>query len=256
MPEAIAAAMEEICSRAAEQGSRIWLDAEQQVLQPVLDDWTIELMRKYNRNGKVLVYNTIQAYLKGARANAERHVRLAAEEGWAVGIKLVRGAYIENETRSLIHDTKEDTDRSYNDIASSLIEQRLPHASPTKVLTTYPQAALFLATHNAESVHRILELHRERMAADMPTIQLECGQLQGMADEISYELLQQNEAEAAAKTVKATPAVFKCLTWGSLTECMHFLYRRSVENRGAVVRTRHMAKALRGELKRRLISRG
>ncbi|GME37687.1 unnamed protein product [Neofusicoccum parvum] len=256
MPPPVAAAMDEICAATARQGSRVWLDAEQQALQHCADDWTIELMRKHNRDGRILVYNTIQAYLKRAWENAERHVRLAAAEGWGLGVKLVRGAYIEHETRALIHDTKEETDKSYNDIAASFIAQRLPVSG--EKLEKYPKSALFLATHNVDSVRAALKLYREQVEAGKPTPLLDCGQLQGMADEVSCELLQQNEEYAARSSPelqRTIPTVFKCLAWGSVSECTHFLYRRAIENRGAVTRTRHMAMALRKELWRRLFSR-
>src|SRR3954447_24095398 len=110
MPEAMAKAVDEICIATEKQGSRLWLDAEQQVLQKGLDNWALETMRKHNNAENPIVYNTIQAYLKGSNANLDRHLTLAAQEGWTLGIKLVRGAYIEHETRSLIHDTQKDTD--------------------------------------------------------------------------------------------------------------------------------------------------
>lgn len=108
IPKDLEKALHEICEETAKQGSRLWLDAEQQLLQPGLDEWAISLARKFNRDGKALVYNTIQAYLKNSKANVDRHITLAANEGWDVGIKLVRGAYIEHQIQSLIHLTKED----------------------------------------------------------------------------------------------------------------------------------------------------
>jgi hypothetical protein len=48
MPEVMIKAIDEICIAAQAQGSRLWLDAEQQVLQHGLDDWAIEIMRKHN----------------------------------------------------------------------------------------------------------------------------------------------------------------------------------------------------------------
>ena len=148
MPEALVKAMNEICIATEKQGSRLWLDAEQQVLQHGLDDWAIEVMRKHNKSETPLVYNTIQGYLKGSKANLDHHLTLAAQEGWSLGIKLVRGAYIEHETRSLIHNTQADTDRSYDLIADTLLCRRMPAG---KESLPFPKAALFLATHNAGS---------------------------------------------------------------------------------------------------------
>ncbi|KAH7156621.1 FAD-linked oxidoreductase-like protein [Dactylonectria macrodidyma] len=250
MPEYLETALDEICDKARKRGCRVWLDAEQQALQPVLDEWAIVLMRKHNRNGQALMYNTIQGYLKGARANTERHITLAAQEGWTVAVKLVRGAYIENEIRSLIHDTKEDTDRSYNDIVDMFISRRMPEAAKDM---KFPDAALFLATHNAASAEKGLETHKQRVRAGLSLTFLECGQILGMADELSCKLLQDYEKSVAdPKIGDKSPRILKCIPWGSVGECMGYLYRRAVENRGAVERTQHMAEAMRQELRRRV----
>ncbi|KGO39295.1 Proline oxidase [Penicillium expansum] len=252
MPEAIVKAVDEICIATEKQGSRLWLDAEQQVLQHGLDDWAIEMMRKHNKSETPIVYNTIQGYLKGSKANLDHHLTLAAQEGWSLGIKLVRGAYIEHETRSLIHDTQADTDRSYDLIADTLLCQRMPAG---KNDLPFPKAALFLATHNAASATKAIATHQNRLLANQPTVMLECGQIQGMADELSCELVQNYERalEQSSAANLTVPKAFKCMTWGSVTECMGYLHRRAIENRGAVERTQHMVTALRRELWRRVV---
>ena len=252
MPKVIADAMHDICTKTQQQLSRLWLDAEQQALQPTLDEWTISLMRKYNCGDQPLVFNTIQAYLKGSRDNANRHIIQAAKEGWIVAIKLVRGAYIDNEIRSLIHDTKVDTDHSYNTIADMFISQKIPAGYED---LEFPRTALFLATHNADSTEKAIATYCKRSGAGLPTTAtLECGQIQGMADELSCALLERYEEYTrdphAGKV--PPPGVFKYQIWGSISECMGYLYRRAVENRGAVERTEHMVVALKQELRRRI----
>jgi proline dehydrogenase len=252
MPRVIEDAMDEICRETKYQGSRLWVDAEQQALQPAVDDWTIQLMRKYNRNGEALLYNTIQAYLKGSRANAIRHIQLAAEEGWTVAIKLCRGAYIEHEVRALIHDTKAETDRNYDLIASYFVSQTMP---PEISHLKFPPSALFLATHNAASAEKAVSTYCSRGAAGLPVTQaLNCGQIQGMADELSCQLVQAHEESltSGAGSGFQAPGVFKCLSWGSVTECLGYLHRRAVENGGAVERTQHMAAVYKKELYRRI----
>ncbi|KAJ5783101.1 Proline dehydrogenase, partial [Penicillium paradoxum] len=252
MPAAMAKAVDEICIETEKQGSRLWLDAEQQVLQNGLDDWAIEMMRKYNRTRTPIIYNTIQGYLKGSKANLDHHLTLAAQEGWALGIKLVRGAYIEHETRSLIHDTQADTDRSYNLVADTMLCRRMPAGSGD---LPFPNAALFLATHNVASATKAIATHRQRLLAHQPTIILECGQIQGMADELGCELVQNYEQALKESSVgkSIAPKAFKCMPWGSVGECMGYLHRRAIENRGAVERTQHMVTALRRELWRRIV---
>ncbi|KAM3477340.1 hypothetical protein MY5147_002740 [Beauveria neobassiana] len=252
MPQVVDDALTALCVEAKQRGARLWFDAEQQSVQHGIDDWALELMRRWNGDGQALVYNTIQAYLKGARAVADRHIAAAAAEGWKLGVKLVRGAYIEHEERSLIHDTKADTDASYNDIADKLISQRLPASAGDAA--AFPKASLMLATHNAESAALATATHRARISNGLPTCKLECAQVAGMADELGCELIMNYEntlADQAAANIMA-PKPYKCLTWGSVGECMGYLHRRAIENRGAVERTKHMAAALRKELWHRL----
>ncbi|KAK6206867.1 proline dehydrogenase [Colletotrichum tabaci] len=252
IPDVIRKALDEMCDEARKQGSRLWIDAEQQALQPQLDEWTIDLMRRHNRESKPLVYNTIQSYLKASKANAERHMALAAREGWSLGVKLVRGAYIENETRSLIHDTKEDTDRNFDDITDMFISQRLPPSADASL--SFPSSALFLATHNAASSSTAIANHRRRLLDGLPTTELECGQLLGMADELSCELLDNYDACLADSGLRreAIPKPFKYLPWGSVSECMGYLHRRAVENKGAIEQSAHMLGSLKSELRRRV----
>ncbi|CAI7662380.1 unnamed protein product [Penicillium manginii] len=251
MPEVLAKAMDEICIATQEQGSRLWLDAEQQVLQQGLDKWAIDIMRKHNTSATPLVYNTIQGYLKGSKANLDHHLTLAAQQGFSAGIKLVRGAYIEHETRSVIHDTKEETDHSYDLIADTMLCQRMPEG----VDLPFPNAALFLATHNAASAAKAISKHQELLLSKQPTILLECGQIQGMADELSCELVENYERALKNSTASnvSVPKAFKCMAWGSVAECMQYLHRRAIENKGAVERTKHMGLALRQELWRRIV---
>ena len=254
MPEAIIKAMDEICIATKAQGSRLWLDAEQQVLQRGLDDWAIQIMRKHNRSD-TLVYNTLQGYLKASKANLDRHLTLAAQEGWALGLKLVRGAYIEHETRSLIHDdTKEETDDSYDLIADAMLCQKMPEGAQG---LKFPNAALFLATHNAASAAKAIATYQARLLSRKPTVMLECGQIQGMADELSCELVQNYERAIKQSSAAnlSVPKAFKCLSWGSVAECMQYLHRRAIENKGAVERTQHMVTALRQELWRRFVGK-
>ncbi|KAL2847189.1 FAD-linked oxidoreductase-like protein [Aspergillus pseudoustus] len=254
-PSRIQAAITEICAATAAQGSRVWIDAEQQIFQPAIDVWTIDLMRRFNREGSVVVFNTIQAYLKLSAENVSRHLKLAQAEGWTLGIKLVRGAYIAHDYRSRIHDAKAATDNNYNHIVQSLLTRQFPTGAPTSP-QMFPDVCLFVATHNAESVRKAYSLSRYRMHNKLPTIPVELGQLQGMADEVSCELLAHNSSSDATagqgQGKVAEPGVFKCLAWGSLEECLHFLLRRAIENQSAMERTRHTAVALRREAWRRL----
>jgi proline dehydrogenase len=243
----------EICNQASRQGTRLWIDAEQQVFQRTIDSWTTNLMRKYNRNGKVLVYNTFQAYLKGTPANIEKHLKLTQEEGWTLGIKLVRGAYIASEPRHLIHDTIEDTHTAYNSIIQSLLTQTFPGLDPKK---EFPRVQLMLASHNENSVRKGYETWRSRKENGLSTIKLEIAQLQGMSDEVSCGLVQMRQQMLSGGKTSLDndwyPRAFKCLCWGGTQECIQFLIRRVIENRGSLERTQIWMGGLKKELWRRM----
>lgn len=253
-PPLVREAMAEICHKASSQGTRLWIDAEQQVFQGAIDAWTTDLMRNYNQDGKVLVYNTFQAYLKSTPANIEKHLKLAQEEGWILGIKLVRGAYITSEQRHLIHDTIEDTHAAYDSIVKSLLTKTFPGVDvyPGK---GFPKVHLMLASHNEKSVKAGYATWRRRKENGLPTIELEIAQLQGMADEVSCGLVQmrrqRSDAGKPAPADEWYPRAFKCLCWGGTQECIQFLLRRVVENRGSLDRARLWMEGLKWEFWRR-----
>ncbi|KAK1623192.1 proline dehydrogenase [Colletotrichum phormii] len=247
---ALADAMNSICSLAAERGVCLLFDAEQASLQPGIDDWTMKYMRKYNTvPGQALVYGTYQAYLKSTPKTLSRHLRVAKEEGFTMGVKLVRGAYIGSDPRHLIHDTKEGTDACYDGIAKSLLKKQWGDVLQGDL--QMPPISLVIASHNAESVRRAREICTDGESKT----QVAFAQLQGMADEVSCELVCPTGSEnvreqqgAKSQTVEA----YKYLVWGSTGECMKYLLRRAHENRDAVQRTRSGRNAMFNELVRRV----
>ena len=247
--------MDAILQKATAQNCRIWVDAEQQVLQHSIDRWTIDLMRKYNRNGKGVLYNTLQAYLKASREKLEYQLQLAHREGWTLAIKLVRGAYIENDIRERIHDTKAQTDESYDGIVRDLLSGNVKGVPEQD----FPKMQLFLAGHNAISVSKASNLIRDLQEQGTLKTLPDFGQLQGMADQLGCELLQHGEetlaraSETMGARAVAVPRVYKCLTWGSIQECMQYLVRRAVENHGATGAVKDGMPALARELRRRMI---
>lgn len=239
-------ALEDVCQEAFKRKASILVDAEQQFVQPGIDDIALDLMRKYNKADKATVYNTYQAYLKCTPDVLLGHMRHAREENFTLGVKLVRGAYINSEPRHLINDTKQDTDNSYNSIAQSLLERRYKDLAETSS-PGFPRVDLFLATHNKESALKAYELQRRRAETGLPLTKIQCGQLLGMADDVSCTLLQIGESGEST----TAPEVYKCLSWGTLGDCVSYLLRRAVENRDAVSRTKVEYLALRKEVWRR-----
>ncbi|KAE8154139.1 FAD-linked oxidoreductase-like protein [Aspergillus avenaceus] len=237
-------ALEEISTKCKDRGVGIVVDAESQHFQRGIHRVTLDLMRKYNRDGYAVIYNTYQAYLKSTPTTLANHLTAASEDGFTLGLKLVRGAYMASDERSLIHDTKQQTDDAYNGIAQGALRQEIGDFG-TKATHPFPSVNLFLASHNKESVVAAHHLHQQRIEAKLPTVPVGFAQLHGMSDEVSFSLLQLKGTDGA-------PRVYKCSTWGTMGECLAYLLRRAIENRDAVSRTVDEHKALKGELWRRL----
>ncbi|KAG9754216.1 proline oxidase, partial [Aureobasidium melanogenum] len=240
LPQQMIDALDEIALGCKNRNARILVDAESQRFQWGIMDATIDLMRKFNRNGRALVYSTYQAYLKSTPTTLEKHLTLASDEGFTLGLKLVRGAYINSDERSLIHDTKQDTDDAYNMIAQGALSQQLGSFG-SQGSRPFPSVNLFLASHNKQSVFAAHYLHQKRLRAMEPTVPVGYAQLQGMSDQVSFGLLKLRDNNGTS------PDVFKCSTWGTMSECLAYLLRRAVENRDAVSRTGDELKALRAE---------
>ncbi|KAK0668184.1 FAD-linked oxidoreductase-like protein [Cercophora samala] len=239
-------AIESICVLAQSRGVRLLFDAEQAAVQGGIDKWTVEFMEKYNR-AQPVVYGTYQAYLKSTPETLSRHLQEAKDKGFVLGVKLVRGAYLGSDPRQLIHDTKEDTDKAYDGIAEALLKKDW-EVGPLKGEGEFPGVAMVVATHNRDSVIKAKRiLQQERKTNDVAF-----AQLQGMADEVSCELVAFNQQGAAEKQERAK--AYKYLVWGSTGECMKYLLRRAYENRDAVQRTVGSRDAMRAEVLRRLKS--
>ncbi|KAI4680041.1 uncharacterized protein J4E88_005932 [Alternaria novae-zelandiae] len=245
-PQQMLDALDEIAIQCKARNVQIIIDAESQHWQAGIARTTLELMRKFNRNGKAVIYNTYQAYLKDTPTVLAHHMAEAERDGFTLGLKLVRGAYILSDNRSLIHDTKEDTDNAYNTIAQGALRQQIgSFGASGSSARRFPSVNLFLASHNRESVLSAHKLHRQRSEAGLPTVPVAYGQLHGMSDEVSFSLLAEKGAGGKA------PEVLKCTTWGSMGECVGYLLRRAVENRDAVLRTKDEFTALKKEVRRR-----
>lgn len=267
---ALAQAIDEICACAAARGVRLLFDAEQAAVQDGIDDWALEYMQKYNTvPGRATIYNTYQAYRKSTPGTLASHLAAAEKGGFTLGVKLVRGAYLGSDPREIFNDTKAETDAAYNSIAQSLLRRAWGQVlRPADKASGFPRVSLVVASHNAESVRRA----RAICDAGDAGIQVAFGQLQGMADEVSCELVSARQAGKAASPMAGMERVdeteaeaeagwrarnartldaYKYLVWGSTGDCMKYLLRRAHENRDAVQRTRAGRDAMWAEVVRR-----
>lgn len=165
-----------------------------------------------------------------------------------------------SEPRQLIHDSKADTDAAYDSSVKAMIDAKYVIQAGEQTLADKdpksPTVDLFLASHNQESALSALQWHQKRLSEGLPTVnKIQYGQLLGMADEVSCGLLQKGQetttdTEHSSSRV-AGPDVYKCLSWGTLEDCMSYLVRRAVENKDAVTRTKSEQVATKKELWRR-----
>lgn len=200
------------------------------------------------------MYNTYQVTNLSTPDKLASHLVIAHKEGFIPGIKIVRGAYRSYEQASILTKTKEETDQVYDGVIDALLKRKWN--STLKAPAGYegkpvPEHAVMLATHNDVSIQNALSIRREQAMNGEPLVECSYAQLQGMADEISCELVQASKAVAAGQKNVDKPRAYKAATWGTLEQCMNFLMRRAYENQDAMGRTKETQRAMSSELMRR-----
>ncbi len=221
-----------ICKAAFIKNVPLLVDAEESWMQKAVDELILGMMQKYNVE-KAIVYNTLQMYRSDRLEYLQKIKDLAVNEGFYLGIKLVRGAYMEKENERAIEKeypspiciTKELTDKNYNEAVLFIIEN----------LDTI---ALFMGTHNEKSCYFLMELMEQKGIRPEDT-RIWFGQLYGMSDNISYNLAQKKYNVA------------KYLPFGPVKDVMPYLIRRAEENTSVVGQTNRELELIKAERKRR-----
>ena len=224
-----------IVAKTKELDARIMIDAEQTYLQPAIDFFTRELMREHNRD-TVYIFNTYQCYLRSTPNTLTQDARDAAQHGYSLGVKLVRGAYMDQERAragelgcaSPIHDTKQGTDSAYHAMLDVVL-----------VLVTRDQGRLLAGSHNEETVRYLME----RMALlHITPDKVYFGQLYGLCDPTTFLL------SGSGYTV------FKAIAWGPVEAVLPFLARRAQENTGVLGGDTRELDLLKTEIWRRIFA--
>ncbi|KLO17621.1 FAD-linked oxidoreductase [Schizopora paradoxa] len=265
-----------ICTRAKKRGVRIIVDAEHSWYQPAIDAYTLSLMRTFNKlpsstkasrtfgltttaradtepGVQPLVYATFQAYLRRAYPYLLQSIADAQAGNYALGVKLVRGAYhtqeisshhqqsggkslsISPEAEPPVYLQKSDTDFCYNECVRLLISRVREDvvASQRKSSNSPPTLGLLFGSHNVDSCNLVLDelvrnglaevkdgiIHVPETVAERVTI----AQLYGMRDSLTNSLVE--------KTRCGVPLVMKYVPYGGLAEVMPYLSRRAIENK-------------------------
>ena len=229
---AVKSRFERICDAAADNQVRLFIDAEETWIQPVLDSWTFEMMCKYNTQ-RAIIYNTVQMYRHDRLAFLKTLGDAAQAQGIIYGVKLVRGAYMEKERDraqkmgypSPIQPDKTAADRDYNEALRFMVDH---HA----------YFALCAGSHNEESSMLLTQLMAEKNLENSNE-KFFFAQLLGMSDHISYNL-----ANAGYNVAKYVP-------FGPVKEVLPYLLRRADENTSVAGQTGRELGLISAELKRR-----
>lgn len=220
------------CKAAFEKDVLLLIDAEESWMQDAADAVVTDMMRKYNQQ-KAIVFNTLQMYRWDRLDYLKQLHEQAKAEGFHIGMKLVRGAYMEKENeraagkglKSPICVSKEATDINYDAAVLYMIEH-------------LDQMAIFAGTHNEESSYKLMQLLTEKgISKDDKRIFF--GQLLGMSDNISFNL--------AAHDYN----VAKYLPFGPVRDVMPYLIRRAQENNSVAGQTSRELTLIEKEKERR-----
>ena len=224
--------MYSICEVAAEKNIGVLVDAEESWIQDPVDRLTMEMMEIFNKE-KVIVYNTIQLYRHDRLHFLKLSHRIALQQGFMLGLKLVRGAYMEKERArakergyaSPIQPDKESTDLDYNEALSYCID----HLNEISVI---------VASHNEESNLIAAKLLDEKGFPHNHQ-HIHFSQLYGMSDNVTFNLAGEGFS------------VSKYLPFGPIRDVIPYLMRRAQENSSVSGQTGRELSLIKKELKRR-----
>jgi proline dehydrogenase len=201
-------------------------------MQDAADDLVAEMMAKYNTE-KAIVFNTLQCY-RWDRLDYLKKLHVDAKvKGFKIGVKIVRGAYMEKENDRAkefgyptpICATKADTDTNFNDTLRYIFDH-------------LEDISVFLGTHNEASCLLAMEIMKTKSIAIDDT-RVWFGQLYGMSDHISFNLASEGYHVA------------KYMPFGPVKDVMPYLIRRAEENTSVAGQTNRELELIKSERKRR-----
>lgn len=203
--------VEMLCKTAFENDIPIMIDAEDSWYQPFVDKVVTEMMEKYNKQ-KAIVYNTLQMYRTDRLDFLKEAFRRAEAGNYYLGMKFVRGAYMEKERLrasekgypSPIQPDKAATDKNYDDgLAFSVAH--------------LDRISVFNGSHN-ENSNRLLTELMGKQGLPRNENRIWFSQLYGMSDHISFNL-----ADEGYNVTKYIP-------YGPVRNILPYLIRRAEEN--------------------------
>jgi len=224
--------VETLCKAAFDADVPIMVDAEDVRFQPLIDEVVTRMMQKYNKK-KAIVYNTLQMYRTDRLNFLKESYQNAVEGDYFLGIKFVRGAYMERERAraqkygypSPINPDKPTTDRMYDDGLRFSVDH-------------LDRISIFNGSHNEDSNRLLTELMEQKgLAKNEPKIWF--SQLFGMSDHVSFNL------------AAAGYNVAKYLPYGPVRHVLPYLIRRAEENTAVAGQSSRELLMAQKEFKRR-----
>lgn len=224
--------MRRICESARQQKIGVLVDAEETWIQDPLDALIMLMMDEYNKQ-EAFLYNTVQLYRHDRLAFLKESYEAAKQRNFILGMKLVRGAYMEKERKraaennypSPIQPDKESCDRDFNE-------------SVTFCIGHIDRVACIVATHNEHSNLLATKLMQEKnLPLNHP--HLHFSQLYGMSDNITFNL------------ARAGCSVSKYLPFGPIKDVVPYLMRRAQENTSVAGQTGRELALIKKEMARR-----
>jgi proline dehydrogenase len=230
--EKVVARFEKVCKASYESDVALLIDAEESWMQDAVDNLVEAMMVKYNKS-KPIVFNTLQMYRWDRLDYLKKLHEKAKQEGFFIGIKLVRGAYMEKENERAIENgyptpicaSKEATDENYDAAVKYMVDH-------------LDVMSIFEGTHNEASTYFLMSLMEEK-GIQSTDDRIWFGQLYGMSDNISYNL-----ADSGYNVAKYLP-------FGPVKDVMPYLIRRAEENTSVAGQTSRELAMIKAERKRR-----
>ena len=228
----VEARFDKVCRTAFENDISLLIDGEESWMQDAADALVEKMMQKYNKN-KAIVFNTLQLYRWDRMDYLKKLHEKSKVKGFFIGMKLVRGAYMEKENKRAdengyktpICESKEATDRNYDDAIEYMI-------------ANIATMSIFAGTHNELSSYKLMEFQTKNNIS-IKDERIWFGQLYGMSDNISYNL--------AANGYN----VAKYLPFGPVRDVMPYLIRRADENTSVAGQTSRELTLIKAERNRR-----
>eukprot|EP00198_Chlamydomonas_reinhardtii_P000311 XP_001689646.1 proline oxidase [Chlamydomonas reinhardtii] len=239
--EALFGRLQRLVAQAVKKGVKLMIDAEQSHLRPAIDHIGRELMREHNKpvsaGGEgAVIFMSYQSYLRDVELRLQRDLERAERQGYVLGAKLVRGAYLHLERRraaqagtaSPVWDHMRETTAAFDGCLDTLLRG-----------VQAGRAELMVGTHNRSSVEGVIE-RMNKLGLEPEEAHVYFGQLLGMADNISFTLGQHGYK------------VFKYCPYGQVDKVIPYLMRRINEAQYTRKGGKEDAALLLEELMRRL----